>query len=862
MKKQVLLFLKNVFIFLLFSSLLIFCERDKDKGRGTPDNPVENVLIIHQAQVLPQEIALLSGDDLKFSEDQYVAEIDDEVIDLIRLNDSTLYCVVPELPVGTHKAICYISGDIFGVAFDVNQPTPIANPDQETRSFIGNHSLQYAKFEEAVSQLASKSALDKTRDLADLRYPTTELDNYLTLFVGSSSEKQVETLHYLRANAQTYNEIEELVTRILLETRDLSFSTSFGKTKRYQLKEACKYYKQAIELLLAEEKMLHIMSELHNMPANELGFGIIKACWRKMWKELGIIGTAIAAQTFIPADAQLTYKERQKVIQNGEYEIVDFKINVRNIIQEDDVNTSVVWLKSFIDSFDKYIAYWNSHLTTKYQRAPAYSTAQNNTNYVDNLEVLTLTVDNSEITGRIDGNPKNILAYFESNATVNQDFKFKLTYSDGDFSVESSALSATLKLDCAPIDISTNVTNIECAGDQNGSIEINATGGKGTLQYSIDDGITFVSTNEFGGLTGGEYQVVVKDADNCKHRTTPVTVSEPQNLEMETSFSHVTEYGSNDGYIEIEATGGTAPYQYSINSGEDYFSTSKFENLTTLTYYTAVQDANGCIVHGERITLRSCQKISLQVDSEGVSSLGQNDGRIFAFASGGIGTLQFSIDGGETFTSQNTFEDLPPGEYEVIVRDLENCTKSRTVVVEDGKYAVIHDERDGNVYNAIRVGEQWWMAENLRFNNSGSSCYENEPENCEKYGRLYTWYSAINNACPAGWHVPGDADWKEFELNLGVAEEVLDDEGYRGDNHAVNKILPDGSTEFDLIWSGSHISDSYIYLNKAAFFWTSTEVANQNTAWFRSLRTEQNGINRARYSKEYSFSVRCIKDKE
>jgi uncharacterized protein (TIGR02145 family) len=97
---------------------------------------------------------------------------------------------------------------------------------------------------------------------------------------------------------------------------------------------------------------------------------------------------------------------------------------------------------------------------------------------------------------------------------------------------------------------------------------------------------------------------------------------------------------------------------------------------------------------------------------------------------------------------------------------------------------------DGNVYKTITIGTQVWMAENLRTTklddgkivplvtddkiwaglNTPAYCWytNNAPENKNKYGALYNWYTvSTNKLCPRGWHVPTDAEWKTLITNLG-----------------------------------------------------------------------------------------------
>jgi len=169
------------------------------------------------------------------------------------------------------------------------------------------------------------------------------------------------------------------------------------------------------------------------------------------------------------------------------------------------------------------------------------------------------------------------------------------------------------------------------------------------------------------------------------------------------------------------------------------------------------------------------------------------------------------------------------------------------------------DSRDEKTYNTIRIGDLWWMAENLNFyTGSGSWYYDDSIKYADTYGRLYTWETA-KNVCPAGWHLPTDAEWKELEMHLGMTLTQADGAGWRGTIQGT-ELQEGGASEFDALPGGYRNNiGSFYSMDSGTGFWSSTESGSFNT-WVRMLGKDNPQINRIGFNKSYGFYVRCIKD--
>ena len=185
------------------------------------------------------------------------------------------------------------------------------------------------------------------------------------------------------------------------------------------------------------------------------------------------------------------------------------------------------------------------------------------------------------------------------------------------------------------------------------------------------------------------------------------------------------------------------------------------------------------------------------------------------------------------------------------------------VIQEPATLDSFTDPRDGYSYAVVTIGRAQWFAENLRYRTPDSRCYESDEANCADHGRLYRLDDALR-ACPAGWRLPSEEDWRVLELALGMSQtEVLKEKG-RGDPLG-RRLKYGGDTGFNTRYSGwidPNRGDSSRAMGRSAAFWTSTPGPPDDvsaTAWHRDVAAHRNTIWRSPVNVTYWLSVRCVR---
>ena len=198
----------------------------------------------------------------------------------------------------------------------------------------------------------------------------------------------------------------------------------------------------------------------------------------------------------------------------------------------------------------------------------------------------------------------------------------------------------------------------------------------------------------------------------------------------------------------------------------------------------------------------------------------------------------------------------------------------------------IYDKRDDNRYKTLAVGEDVWMAENLRFAAPGSYCYEDKDIRCRNYGRLYPWHVAmrlpedfIENSldsvsqgaviaehqgiCPEGWHIPRKEEWMrlgQFAINKrkGLAAALKSREGWAQGSLTKNN----NASGFNALAAGARFSSDgeFAELGSSAYFWAAEGGGGMGAAYWHVVSSKDDFNNEEDFDGN-AYSLRCVKNK-
>jgi len=229
--------------------------------------------------------------------------------------------------------------------------------------------------------------------------------------------------------------------------------------------------------------------------------------------------------------------------------------------------------------------------------------------------------------------------------------------------------------------------DIVCNGQGNGSIDVFAHGGQPQLRYSKDGGVSFSYSSQFYNLMPNTYNIVVKDAYDCR-LTAEVDLIQPNQLVLDSvTYSDVsTCFGDSTGTINVFAHGGVPDIEYSYSTfggaSSGFFTDSVFDNVSAGAYYVIIRDAHGCTASSVSFSIYEPSPVELvDYEVQNITCFGLNDGMISLEVGGGAGNYQYTVDNGNTWQTDSVFYNLIQGSYTFIARDSNFCETPYPITV-------------------------------------------------------------------------------------------------------------------------------------------------------------------------------------
>jgi len=253
-----------------------------------------------------------------------------------------------------------------------------------------------------------------------------------------------------------------------------------------------------------------------------------------------------------------------------------------------------------------------------------------------------------------------------------------------------------------------------------------------------------------------------------------------------------------------------------------------------------------------------------------VSSCMGSDGSVDLTVTGGVQPYSYLWSNGAT---SEDIENLTAGGYGVTVMDADDDSVYGVAIITQPSTGTVTDV-DGNSYRTRMIGEQVWMVENLKVTHApdggaiSSYSYDDDIDNVDIYGRLYTWNAAMNGSnspgsrgiAPEGWHIPTQEEWEILIEHLGGMETAggaLKEAGY--DHWDSPNAGATNSSGFTALGAGELEEDTYQFLGQVAVFWSSDQTSSQ-MAEYLILTNDDERVRPNIWLKDLAYSVRCIMD--
>lgn len=221
-----------------------------------------------------------------------------------------------------------------------------------------------------------------------------------------------------------------------------------------------------------------------------------------------------------------------------------------------------------------------------------------------------------------------------------------------------------------------------CFGSSDGTVEVTNVNGALPITFELDNSGMTQSSGSFFSLNEGSHIVTIYDGGFCVF-TIPINLNQPAPITFDPIVTNVACYGASAGGIEFTNTaGGTVPYVFSIDAGNNFVPGTTFTNLPVGTYDLMVMDNHGCMEVGTAEIIETLP-IEISNNKTDLTCFQNSTGFIQLGTTGGNGGFQYSIDNGATFAASSSFFGLTAQTYNVVVMDQAGCLQDTTITLTE-----------------------------------------------------------------------------------------------------------------------------------------------------------------------------------
>jgi uncharacterized protein (TIGR02145 family) len=810
------------------------------------------------------QIVSIDLGETTFSDGQILGTtLEGEKIDLF-IEDNILTFMVPKLNQGNYKLVFSENSKPFNIAFEVKAHELKDTPGAYLEKYKNIALEQIAVLEKGNGPVSGEKDEDLEKDIALLKQQTEEQFAKAALL---NESELTDMAYFFEANNQWFTEILNTAIDLeadfpdarLLQDQVLNVEQQSGYFSN-RLTTSVLQVAGKIAIVPVMGAIGGLLGVEFGTPGIVIGVSIGLYSGYLILKRLTVRVDQLFSLIQVPNDSQVNVNVRASYIfENDEPTELLIYRNYRDLYSKDKEST-IPYIKNYVLASQTMSEAWedlirnikliNDKLDLSYKPINPAS--------LDNFETTLFRVhsdhlnfsgiSNSKVTGSAKKEDGKLFLTFNTSETDAQEFDFKLIYENQDFGKLEKTLDVAVINSGCSVKLELTDKNVLTA---------TATGyGPFKFVWSSGENVTEAKTHAVKMARFGEYSVTVTDQNGCESKATATV---PCTLRIDVR---------NEGNtFTVEALDGVPPFNF-------YWSTNNFANPQTLppgTHTVKVIDGLGCeILH--TINIGCNMDVSVKKDGNNLT----------AQATGGTAPYTFTWSNG---TISPSLSNLAPGTYSVVAKDKVGCEKSASVTIEEEgpEYGTFTDPRDGNVYKTVKIGNQTWFAENLRYagnipqvaskeewlkiyyNKTSQPAwvyYNNDPNYNSIYGKLYNWY-AVNTGslCSQGWHIPTLEEWKYLRDFLGGylvgGGKMKSQTGWNAPNQgATNESgfsgLPGGERYFN--------SNSEFYgLGKYGFWWSSSTRDDRDAYSFSLYYTDSNPY-LVYYEKVRAQSCRCIKD--